>query len=49
MTSKALKKLADDNNVDLPIVTGVYNVLFENKDITDELGKLFMRNVKKEF
>ena len=49
MTSKALKKLADDNNVDLPIVTGVYNVLFENKDITDELGKLFMRNVKSEF
>lgn len=49
MTSKALKKLADDNNVDLPIVRGVYNVLFENKDITDELGKLFMRNVKSEF
>ncbi len=49
MTSKALKKLADEYNVDLPIVTGVYNVLFENKDITDELGKLFMRNVKSEF
>ncbi|MCR5652741.1 MAG: NAD(P)H-dependent glycerol-3-phosphate dehydrogenase [Ruminococcus sp.] len=49
MTSKALKKLADDNNVDVPIVTGVYNVLFEGKEITDELGKLFMRNVKKEF
>ena len=49
MTSKALKKLADDNNVEVPIVTGVYNVLFENKEIRDELGKLFMRNVKKEF
>lgn len=49
MTSKALKKLADDNNVDVPIVTGVYNVLFEGKEITDELGKLFMRNVKSEF
>ncbi len=49
MTSKALKKLADDYNVDVPIVTGVYNVLFENKEIKDELGKLFMRNVKKEF
>lgn len=49
MTSKALKKLADENNVDVPIVTGVYNVLFENKEITDELGKLFMRNVKSEF
>lgn len=49
MTSKALKKLADENNVEVPIVTGVYNVLFENKEIKDELGKLFMRNVKKEF
>ncbi|MBQ7504288.1 MAG: NAD(P)H-dependent glycerol-3-phosphate dehydrogenase [Ruminococcus sp.] len=49
MTSKALKKLADENNVEVPIVTGVYNVLFENKEIKDELGKLFMRNVKSEF
>lgn len=49
MTSKALKKLADEYKVDVPIVTGVYNVLFENKEIKDELGKLFMRNVKKEF
>ena len=49
MTSKALKKLADENKVEVPIITGVYNVLFENKEIRDELSKLFMRNVKKEF
>ena len=49
MTSKALKKLADENGVDVPIVTGVYNVLFSNKEIKDELGKLFMRDVKTEF
>ena len=49
MTSKALKKLADKYDVDVPIVNGVYNVLFEHKEIRDELGKLFMRNVKKEF
>jgi glycerol-3-phosphate dehydrogenase (NAD(P)+) len=49
MTSKALKILGDRYNVDLPIVTGVYNVLFEDKEIKDELGKLFMRGVKEEF
>lgn len=49
MTSKALKKLGDMYNVDLPIVTGVYNVLFNEKEIKDELGKLFMRDVKEEF
>ena len=49
MTSKALKILGDRYNVDLPIVTGVYNVLFNNKSITEELEKLFMRDVKEEF
>ena len=49
MTSKALKKLADKNGVELPIVTAVYNVLFENADIMDEINKMFMRNVKAEF
>lgn len=49
MTSKALKKLADEKNVDMPIVTGVYSVLFENREITDELSKLFVRGVKSEF
>ncbi len=49
MTSKALKKLADEKNVDMPIVNGVYNVLFNNCDIKDELGKLFVRDVKSEF
>lgn len=49
MTSKALKKLADKYNVDVPIVSGVYNVLFNNKEIKDELGKLFLRDVKSEF
>ncbi|MBQ5397882.1 MAG: NAD(P)-binding domain-containing protein [Ruminococcus sp.] len=49
MTSKALKLLGDRYGVDLPIVNGVYNVLFNEKEITDELGKLFMRDVKEEF
>ena len=49
MTSKALKKLADEKNVDMPIVNGVYSVLFENCGIKDELSKLFVRDVKSEF
>lgn len=49
MTSKALKKIADEKNVDVPIVTGIYNVLFNGKEIKDELGKLFLRDVKSEF
>lgn len=49
MTSKALYKLGCEHNVDLPIVEGVYNVLFDNVDAKDVLGKLFVRSVKKEF
>ncbi len=49
MTSKALKKLADKYGVDVPIVSGVYNVLFNGKEIKEELGKLFLRDVKAEF
>lgn len=49
MTSKALMKLAEKYNVDVPIVNGVYNVLFNDKEIKDELAKLFLRDVKSEF
>lgn len=49
MTSKALVKLSRDHNVDMPITTAVYNILFENKDFKEELSKLFDRTVKQEF
>lgn len=49
MTTKALHKLGEEYNVDLPIVKAVYDVLFENKDIKETLGKLFVRSVKDEF
>ncbi len=49
MTSKALKKLADKKNVEMPIVNAVYNILFENAELKDELKKLFLRDVKNEF
>ncbi|MGN1202045.1 MAG: NAD(P)H-dependent glycerol-3-phosphate dehydrogenase [Eubacterium sp.] len=49
MTSKALYTLGRQHNVDLPIISGIYSVLFENEDIKDALGKLFVRSVKNEF
>ncbi len=49
MTSKALYVLGQNYDVDLPIVSGIYSVLFENVDPKEALGKLFMRSVKKEF
>lgn len=49
MTSKALLKLGRKHGVDLPIVEGIYSVLFENVDIKEALSKLFVRSVKKEF
>ncbi len=49
MTSKALMKMAKKHNVDIPIVNAVYNVLFENKPVKDELTELFVRRVKREF
>ncbi len=49
MTSKALYKLGIEYGVDLPIVQSVYDVLFNDVDAKDALGKLFVRSVKKEF
>lgn len=49
MTTKALKKLADKYSVDMPIVTLLYKVLFEDKNLEEGIGELFERSVKKEF
>lgn len=49
MTSKALVKLAEKYDVEMPITKGIYNILFHNKDFKDELSKLFLRSVKQEF
>lgn len=49
MTSKALMKLAKEHNVDVPIISAVYNTLFENMDIKEEINKLFIRKIKEEF
>jgi glycerol-3-phosphate dehydrogenase (NAD(P)+) len=49
MTSKALCRLADRLNVDLPITRTVYNILFEDADYNIALSNLFLRSIKAEF
>ena len=49
MTSKALYKLGAEHNVDLPIVSAVYRVLFEGTDVKEEIQQMFLRSVKDEF
>lgn len=49
MTSKALYKLSLKYDVEMPITTAIYNILFENKEFKTELSKLFERSVKQEF
>ena len=49
MTAKALMKLADEYNVELPIVNGIYNVLFNEAHIITELNDMFLRSLKDEF
>ena len=49
MTSKALKKLADKHNVDVPIISAIVSALFNNADIKKGIGKLLDREIKQEF
>lgn len=49
MTAKALKKLSEKYNVDMPIVSAIYAVLFEDKPFVKAMEELFLRSVKKEF
>ncbi len=48
-TTRALMKLGEKYNVDLPIVSAVNDVITNNKDAKEVLSELFVRSVKKEF
>ncbi|MBP5194213.1 MAG: NAD(P)H-dependent glycerol-3-phosphate dehydrogenase [Clostridia bacterium] len=48
-TVKALKKMGDDLNVDLPICNAVYNVLYSGVPVKEALLGLFSRSQKIEF
>lgn len=49
MTTKALKKLAEKYNVEMPIVSVLYDTLFEGKPFEKSMEELFGRSVKTEF
>ncbi len=48
-TVKALVEIADKNGTELPICNAVYNILYENADVSRELNGLFARQIKNEF
>ena len=48
-TVKAMINIARNKNIELPICETVYNILYENKNPQEELDKLFLRSIKKEF
>ena len=47
-TCKAAKELADKMNVEMPIITEAYNVLFKNEDVNEALANLMGRLKKNE-
>lgn len=48
-TTKAMMRLGEEYNVDLPITKAVYQVCYEKKDPKETLGNLFLRSIKDEF
>ena len=48
-TTKALIELAEKYGVELPIVSAVYNFLWDGKDAAAEIKALFRRSLKQEF
>lgn len=48
-TVKAIMKLSREHQVDLPICSAVYEVLFEDRDPKESLNRLFVRSLKEEF
>jgi glycerol-3-phosphate dehydrogenase (NAD(P)+) len=48
-TAKAIKRLATEKGVELPICEAVYAMLYENASIEEELAGLFLRSLKQEF
>ena len=44
-----LETILKEKNIELPICETVYNILYNKKDPKEELDKLFLRSIKKEF
>lgn len=48
-TLKAVKLIADEQGIDMPICQGLYKAIYEGADIKESIKNLFMRDLKKEF
>ena len=46
---KAVKKIAEEKKVDMPIMEAIYNILHNNTSITDEINQLLNRPITDEF
>ena len=42
-TAKAAMKIASENNIEMPILESVFNILYNEFDIEDEINKLMSR------
>ena len=48
-TLKAVKIIADKENIDMPICQALYKVVYEHADIKETIRQMFSRNIKQEF
>jgi glycerol-3-phosphate dehydrogenase (NAD(P)+) len=48
-TLRAVKKIADQKKIDMPIVTSIYNILYNKYAIKDEINNLLERPAIDEF
>lgn len=48
-TLKAVKQIADEKGVDMPICQALYRVIYENADIKSTIRSMFERQLKQEF
>lgn len=48
-TLRAVKAIADRENIDMPICQALYSIVFEQADIKSTIRSLFDRSLKKEF
>lgn len=48
-TALSAYQIAQHHNIDMPITTGVYRVLYENLDIKEAIARLLQRSTKEEY
>ena len=48
-TSKAIKKIAEEKKITMPIMEAIYNILYNHSPILDEINKLLDRPATDEF